>query len=430
MARKNRVTVPDGIYHITSRICNKAMLFKSNEVKEKIYRWIFDIAHFSGVEIYAWCIMDNHIHLLVHVPRVPERLWLDPHREPDAWAFGMRPPECRPPLWLHDGDSPRKNDVRTGDSPREDYGPSLPRPELGFMLDDEEMLHRLSSLYSQKTAEEIGERWERLRAKHRDEEVDAEKSRYCRRMYNISQFVKTLKERIAMRYNEEFKHEGCLWQGRFYSGIVENCREVLAVVAGYIDYNPVKAKLVSSQEKWGYSSWSVAQSSRKGFATCRQMYCQMFGCDWSQAKRLMLSVFNDKFPAGIDPEDVRICYDHYDEMKSATDRSGYHDENAGGTDGYCAAHGDASPHNKKSEAEEDCVCAGDSGSMGKPKYRASQAIRCGMWFFKKGGYIGRTMDFAHGVVSHLATGFPRVGFKSIKRCRAFIWVLPEVDIAA
>ena len=29
MARKNRVTVPDGIYHITSRVCNQAMLFKS-----------------------------------------------------------------------------------------------------------------------------------------------------------------------------------------------------------------------------------------------------------------------------------------------------------------------------------------------------------------------------------------------------------------
>ena len=67
MARKNRVTVPDGIYHITSRVCNKAMLFKPDYVKEKIRKWIFDIAYFSGVEVYSWCIMDNHLHLLVEL---------------------------------------------------------------------------------------------------------------------------------------------------------------------------------------------------------------------------------------------------------------------------------------------------------------------------------------------------------------------------
>ena len=415
MARKNRVTVPDGIYHITSRICNKAMLFKSDEVKAKIFKWIFDIAHFSGVEIYSWCIMDNHIHLLVHVPRVPKRLWLDPDHEPDAWAFGMRPPECRPPLWFHKGDSPQ---IKNGDSPQNqqnqndvhsnDCGPgisncwtALPRPELGFMLDDEEMINRLASLYSQKTAEEIGERWEKLREAQRGEEVEAEKSRYCRRMYNISQFVKTLKERIAMRYNEEFKHEGCLWQGRFYSGIVENCREVLAVVAGYIDYNPVKAKLVPGPDKWGYSSWSVALGGRKGFDKCRQMYCRMFDCDWPEAKRLMLSVLNDDLPNGIEPEDIRVCFDHYEE--SAKEVSGVAGDSA---------------HSE------------DSDSPRTHKFRASQAIRCGMWFFKKGGYIGRTMDFARASTAHLPMGFPRAGFKSITRCRAFIWELPRFRIAA
>lgn len=391
MARKNRVTVPDGIYHITSRICHKAMLFKPDAVKEKIVKWVFDIADFSGVEIYAWCIMDNHIHLLVHVPRVPERLWLNPDREPAAWAFGMRPPECYPPLWLDDGsgDSPQDG---IGDSPRKWV--ALPRPEVGFAMDDEEMLSRLASLYSKRSAEEIGNKWHAMREKGRGLEVEAEKAKYCRRMYNISQFVKTLKERVAMRFNAEFDHEGCLWQGRFYSGIVENCAEVLSVVAGYIDYNPVKAKLVSSPEKWRHSSWSVALSGCPDSQYCRRMYCKMLACGWSEAKAIMTSVLNDKLPEGVSPEDIAEYYDKYDEEK-------YSKENSGGAEGS------------------------DEPSVARPKYRASQAIRCGLWFFKKGAYIGRTMDFAWSVVSHLVRGFPHAGFTSIKRCRAFDWTRPN-----
>ena len=99
MARKNRVSVHDGIYHVTARIANRAMLLEDAEVKDKIMKWIVSVADFSGVEVWAFCIMDNHIHLFVHVPPVPERLWLDPAEAPDAHAFGMRPPECREPLW-------------------------------------------------------------------------------------------------------------------------------------------------------------------------------------------------------------------------------------------------------------------------------------------------------------------------------------------
>ena len=419
MARKNRVTIPDGIYHITSRVCNRALLFKSSAVKEKIRDWIFDIAYFSGVEIYAWCIMDNHLHLLVHVPRVPERLWLNPQEEPASWAFGMRPPECFPPLWDEGiiaaglgcaGGGPRfevKNSEhrcgafslrqsRPGDDTAVDLNAArtLARPALGFMLDDEEMLDRLAALYSPKVADEIGARWQRLRGRSRDVEVEDEKARYCRRMYNVSQFVKTLKERIAMRYNAEFKHEGCLWQGRFYSGVVENCRSVLSVVAGYVDYNPVKAKLAANPEDWRFSSWSDALGTGSRAMQCREMYCKMLSCDWDEARRIMESVLNDGLPDGVTPEDIKNRYDDYDEEVPVNDPTDAND------------------------AGEECRI---------PIYRASQAIRCGMWFFKKGCYIGRSVQFAREAVRHLPPGFPRAGFRSIKRCRAFEWCSLPLD---
>ena len=70
MARKNRVSVYDGIYHITSRIANRAMLLAEDEVKDRIMEWTASVAAFSGVEVWAFCIMDNHLHLFVHVPPV------------------------------------------------------------------------------------------------------------------------------------------------------------------------------------------------------------------------------------------------------------------------------------------------------------------------------------------------------------------------
>ena len=103
MARKNRVSVYDGVYHVTTRIANRAMLLKPDEVKERLMKWIVSVANFSGVEVWGFTVMDNHLHLIVHVPPVPEEYWLDANEEPAAYAFGMRPPECRVPLW--NGDS-------------------------------------------------------------------------------------------------------------------------------------------------------------------------------------------------------------------------------------------------------------------------------------------------------------------------------------
>ena len=82
MARQNRVSVCDGIYHVTARIAHRAMLFRDAAVKDKVVEILLGAADFSGVELYAWCVMDNHLHLLVHVPRVPERYWLRPGEEP------------------------------------------------------------------------------------------------------------------------------------------------------------------------------------------------------------------------------------------------------------------------------------------------------------------------------------------------------------
>jgi len=373
MARRNRVTVPDGIYHVTARVAHGAMLFGDERVKDRICGWIRDVARFSGVEVYSYCVMDNHVHLLVHVPRVPERYWLAPGEEPSAHAFGMRPPEVRVPVWSP-GDSP----AAPGDSPR------VSRPPVGFSIPDGEMAERLAFLRGGKAAKAVAKRWERLRASGCGRVVEEEKGRLCRRMYNLSQFVKTLSERIAVRYNEEFGHTGCLWQGRFYSGVVEDSAAVLAVVAGYIDYNPVKAGIASSPSVWRWGSFALACTDPGADGeSARAMYVKMLGVPWPEARARMEAVFADRLPDGQDERSLaRLGEDMY---------SG---ESVG-------------------------------GRRVAPEVRASQTIRTRLWIFRRGAYIGRTAAFGERIVRMLPALFPRPGFRSLRVCHALAWELPR-----
>ena len=259
MARKNRMSIPDAFYHVTTRIAHREMLLAGEAVKDRIMEIIYSTAIFSGVEVYAWCIMDNHLHILVHVPRVPGELWTEEGHEPDAYAFGMRPPECREPMWP----SPS-----TGTVPR-------PRPAVGFMLDDEEFVERLAGIYGRERAERRVDGWRRLEEAGCAERAVADRERLCRRMYNISQFMKTLKERVTRIFNSPFGkagHEGALWQGRFHSGVVEPTAAVLAIVAAYIEFNPVKAGIADAPGSWRWSSFSCALGDGPRSAVCRRMY--------------------------------------------------------------------------------------------------------------------------------------------------------------
>ena len=57
------------------------------------------------------------------------------------------------------------------------------------MLDDAEMLARLRYLYSGKQVDDIAEEWARMRRNGLGNLVDERKRRYCRRMYNLSQYL-------------------------------------------------------------------------------------------------------------------------------------------------------------------------------------------------------------------------------------------------
>ena len=409
MARANRVVLKDAVYHITSRVAHREFLFASASFKDRMAEWIHGVAEFSGVEVYAWSVLDNHFHLVVRVPGVPREYWTDPDHEPDSHAFGMRPAECHVPRWspaggdspqatsrsaLVGGDSPQggaaaAGDAAGGDSPRREA-----RPGVGFMLPDEEMLGRLLSLYgSERRVERLRRAWREMRLDGNGAAVDAVKERYARRMYNVSQFAKTLKERIAMVYNQEFEHEGVVWQGRFHSSLVEDADEVRAIVAAYDDYNPVKAGIVDHPSQYRWCSFGSAAGNGRFAETSRRGYEKMLGCTWEEARVRMEAIFTFK------------------DMLSNISGLGNGVPTSG--DGISAS-GNGVP---------------DSND-GMPKGRAEKklnvalAIRQRVPAFTRGVYIGHNAGLASKVASSLPRNFPRSSFAAaVKGCCQFMWDL-------
>jgi len=95
-------------------------------------------------------------------------------------------------------------------------------------------------------------------------------------MYNISEFMKTFKQRLTVMFNARTGHNGTMWGARFKSIRVQTDKAPLSVVAAYIDKNPVKAKLVDSPLKYRWSSFYAAE---KGDVAARNGYAIVYGLE-------------------------------------------------------------------------------------------------------------------------------------------------------
>lgn len=192
MARPNRIKPnAPSFYHVISRIANQAYLM-DDKFKAKMLDVMYAAAEFSGVTIGTYMLMDNHFHLIVHVP-----------------------------------------------SPDESIPDSL-------------VLKRIQVLYGKIETERLADRWNKMRQEGRDAVADSEIARYRYRMHDISEFAKTFKQRITQWYNTNFGHVGTLWTGRFKSPLIE-LGEYLATCMKYIHNNPVAAKMTKSSSDyiWG-----------------------------------------------------------------------------------------------------------------------------------------------------------------------------------
>lgn len=414
MARKRRTLIPDAIYHLVSRIANREFFLKDHGLKDKIVTWAHGISMFSGIEMLSYVVMDNHLHITVRVPSVPECYWntgtgpsstgTGPH-PPASEAFGMRPPECNAPRWTPDRSDGETVITPAGDVLSEkaivlsvsDGVPAvrLPRPPIGFDMPDDEVLERLRYLYSgwSNKAQDVKKHWESLRKLGKTDVIEAEKESYLRRMYNLPEFMKILKERISAYYKQHIdkEHSGTLWEGRFHSGIVDKEGQSRLFVSTYIAYNPVKAKIVSNAADFRWSSWSDAvNGSSPRSQYYRDVYSRLLGCEWEEAKSKMESIFAAKLPKTLQGKSEEEVLEMLKENELNCEKS--------------------SKTSKKTDADG---VSDDADSIPL----MALAVKLSLSTMRRGAYISLDVKFAAKVAARMPRLFGCPGSKCIERLR-------------
>jgi len=71
MARKPRIHVPQGLYHVIARGNDRQVLFRDEaDYREYLTRLRAGL-HRHGIRCYAYCLMPNHLHLLLGPGAIP-----------------------------------------------------------------------------------------------------------------------------------------------------------------------------------------------------------------------------------------------------------------------------------------------------------------------------------------------------------------------
>lgn len=71
MPRSARKESQSGIYHVVLRGINRQQIFEDEEDYEKFLQVLMECKGLSGFQLYAYCLMGNHIHLLLKSGREP-----------------------------------------------------------------------------------------------------------------------------------------------------------------------------------------------------------------------------------------------------------------------------------------------------------------------------------------------------------------------
>jgi len=71
MARKPRIHYQGAFYHVIVRGNNRAYIFKSKDNKEEYKKIVSKYKKRYRFKLYAYCLMDNHAHLLIEVVNIP-----------------------------------------------------------------------------------------------------------------------------------------------------------------------------------------------------------------------------------------------------------------------------------------------------------------------------------------------------------------------
>jgi REP element-mobilizing transposase RayT len=201
-----KVAGETAVYHCISRVVAGERLL-DDVAKEMLRKMLWKTAAFCGLEVLAYCVMSNHFHVFVRVT---------------AW-----------------------------DAERH--------------LGRDEILRRYRAFYGEVPGSPDFPSSEVLAAKFTEggEEAERWEARLQARMGDVSEFMKTLKQRFTIWFNKAHRRFGTLWSERFKSVLVEDSAFALKTVAAYIDLNPVRAGLVRDPADYRWCSYAEAMSGNR-----------------------------------------------------------------------------------------------------------------------------------------------------------------------
>ncbi|MCC5805583.1 MAG: transposase [Opitutales bacterium] len=200
MGEKRVISEKICVYHLIARVVQRRRLLA--DVQREVWAGALRrAAVFSGVEVITYCCLQNHFHILVRI-------------DPAAKA-----------------------------------------------CDDAELVRRFRALYGSAKAMWCGLDAAGLAhalAHDPPETAERLRERLRARMGNVSEFMRTLRQRYTMWFNKTYDTVGTLWAERFTSVLVQDTPWLVGLVAAYIDLNPVRAGLAALPEDYRWSGYAAA----------------------------------------------------------------------------------------------------------------------------------------------------------------------------
>ncbi len=68
MARKPRMQFAGALYHVTTRGNRREVIVKDEQDYGMLQKMLIEAMNWTGVCLYSWCLMPNHVHVLVETP--------------------------------------------------------------------------------------------------------------------------------------------------------------------------------------------------------------------------------------------------------------------------------------------------------------------------------------------------------------------------
>ncbi len=94
-------------------------------------------------------------------------------------------------------------------------------------------------------------------ATHAQAQLEKVSQDIWQRMYDLSRFILSVKQRFSLWFNQKTDRKGTLWEDRFQAVLVQPGAAV-AELAAYIDLNPVRAGVVADAKDYPWSQFGAA----------------------------------------------------------------------------------------------------------------------------------------------------------------------------